>query len=143
MKPEETIDFHIRWAWLRIAKMYNQEASQHGLTQSTGFVLLNIDPNTGTPSTQLGPRMGMEPTSLTRTLKTMEEKGWIERVPDTADRRITRIKLTRDGMRLRKISRETVVSFNQRLLDQLDPIKVGHFKEVIQLIDQYTVKELP
>jgi len=116
MKPEETIDFHIRWAWLRIAKMYNQEATQHGMTQSIGFVLLNIDPKSGTPSTQLGPLMGMEPTSLSRTLKSMDERGLIEREQDDADKRVMRVKLTQEGKRLRNISRKTVVNFNDRLL---------------------------
>ena len=44
---------------------------------ATGFALLSIDPEKGTPSTSLGPKMGMEATSLSRTLKTMEEKGLI------------------------------------------------------------------
>ena len=38
-----------------------------------------IDPKKGTPSTSLGPKMGMEATSLSRTLKTMEIKNLITR----------------------------------------------------------------
>ena len=33
------------------------------------LLLLSIDPEKGTPSTSLGPKMGMEATSLSRTLK--------------------------------------------------------------------------
>lgn len=138
MKPEETIDFHIRWAWLKIAKMYNQEAARHGLTQSAGFVLLNIDPKAGTPSTQLGPMMGMEPTSLSRTLKTMEQKGWIYRAADGSDRRVTRIRLTEEGKKLRNISKQVVVAFNQRLINAIPENKLGHFMEVMQIINRYT-----
>lgn len=141
MKPEETIDFHIRWAWLRIAKMYNQEAAQHGMTQSIGFVLLNIDPRHGTPATQLGPMMGMEPTSLSRTLKTMDERGLINREQDEVDKRIVRVKLTEEGKRMRNISRKTVVGFNERLLAEVDKKKLEHFKDVIQIIHQHTMKE--
>lgn len=141
MKPEETLDFHVRWAWLKIAKMYNQEAAKHGITQTIGFVLLHIDPKQGTPSTQLGPQMGMEPTSLSRTLKTMEAKGWIARVKDDKDKRITRIFLTAEGLRLRNLSKDTVVHFNKKLLGVLSDEKLNHFKEVIQVIDQHTVKQ--
>ena len=74
MKPEETFDFHIRWAWARISRMYNAQAANFGGTMSIGYVLLNID-REGTPSTKLGPKMGMESRSLTRTLKGMEEMG--------------------------------------------------------------------
>lgn len=138
MKPEETIDFHIRCAWLKISKMYNQEALRHGLTQATGFVLLNIDPKGGTPSTRLGPLMGMEPTSLSRTLKSMEEKGWICRVDDNSDRRITRITLTAEGKKFRNISKQVVVSFNQRLLNVIPHEKLEHFREVMEIINKHT-----
>ncbi len=138
MKPEETIDFHIRWAWLRIAKMYNQLAAAHGLTQATGFVLLYVDPIIGTPSTQLGPMMGMEPTSLSRTLKTMEDKGWICKHSDQNDKRVMRILLTDEGKRLRDLSRNSVINFNNKLIESIPANKVRVFKEVIQIIDQHT-----
>ena len=111
------------------------------MTQSIGFVLLNIDPKSGTPSTQLGPLMGMEPTSLSRTLKSMDERGLIEREQDDADKRVMRVKLTQEGKRLRNISRKTVVNFNDRLLEEVDAKKLEHFKEVIQIIHQHTQKE--
>ena len=43
-----------------------------------GFALLNIEAE-GTPSTALGPKLGMEPTSLSRLLNSMEEKKMIAR----------------------------------------------------------------
>jgi len=140
MKSEDTIDFHLRWAWLKVSKMYNAIAAPHGLTQSTGFILLNIDPKEGTPSTQLGPMMGMEPTSLSRTLKTMEDKGLIRRNQDEADKRISRIQLTDEGERLRNISKDTVVQFNQDVLKELTQDQVDCFKEVVQVIDKHTSK---
>ena len=44
-----------------------------------GFTLLSIDPKTGTPSTALGPMMGIEATSLSRILKTLEDRDFIVR----------------------------------------------------------------
>ena len=72
----KTLDSVIKNTWQAIARMYNEEASQYGASMALGYALLNIDKD-GTPSTSLAPRLGMEPTSLTRTLKTMEEKGLI------------------------------------------------------------------
>ena len=54
---------------------------------SVGMVLLNIDKENGTPSTQLGPKMGMEPTSLSRTIKNMQDVGLIIRKADDRDGR--------------------------------------------------------
>jgi len=69
---EKTIDYALRATWMAVAKMYNEEAGKKGSTMATGFALISIDPENGTPSTSLGPKMGMEATSLSRTLKTME-----------------------------------------------------------------------
>ncbi|HAW19519.1 winged helix DNA-binding protein [Salibacteraceae bacterium] len=140
MKSDETIDFHIRWAWLKIAKMYNQEAVKHGLTQSTGFVLLSIDPVKGTPSTQLGPMMGMEPTSLSRTLKSMEERSWIKRKSDATDGRVTTVHLTEEGKRLREISKSTVIGFNKKVLAEVDKASFENFIHVIEVIEKHTSK---
>jgi DNA-binding MarR family transcriptional regulator len=85
--------------------------------------------------------MGMEPTSLSRTLRNMDERGLIQREQDDQDKRIIRVKLTREGKRLRDVSRKTVVKFNQRLLSEVSPQKLEHFKEIIQIIDQHTMKE--
>jgi DNA-binding MarR family transcriptional regulator len=112
MKPEETIDHPIRWAWHRIARRYNAEAAKYGGSMSIGYALLNIDQD-GTPSTKLGPKMGMEPRSLTRTLRNMEEKGLIKRVPDDKDGRMMRIMLTPEGKRMRDISKDAVIHFNE------------------------------
>lgn len=112
MKPEDTIDHPIRWAWHRIARRYNTEASKYGGSMSIGYALLNIDPE-GTPSTKLGPKMGMEARSLTRTLKNMEAKGLIERLPDGNDGRMMRVFLTPEGKRMRDVGKDTVIHFNE------------------------------
>ena len=57
---DKTIDYVLRTTWLAVQKMYNEEASAYGITMATGFTLLSVDPQKGTPSTSLGPKMGME-----------------------------------------------------------------------------------
>ena len=71
---------------------------------SVGMVLLNIDKENGTPSTQLGPKMGMEPTSLSRTIKNMQDVGLIVRKADDRDGRKSIIHLTPIGFRKKKCS---------------------------------------
>ena len=112
MKQEETVDFHIKRTWQSIAKMYNELAAGYGATMATGYVLLSIDKDTGTPSTALGPRMGMEATSLSRTLKSMEDKGLIERRPNPADGRSVLVFLTPFGIEKREDARAAVINFN-------------------------------
>ena len=100
---------------------------------STGYALLNIDQSDGTPSTKLGPKMGMEPRSLTRTLKSMEAEGLIKRVPDKTDKRKVNIILTPFGKKMRKISRDTVLKFNQKIKEKIPVDKLDTFFEVMNL----------
>ena len=99
---EVTIDYALRATWQAVARMYNEEAKHFGATMAVGFTLLSIDPKTGTPSTALGPKMGMEPTSLSRILKSMEGKGLIERRPNPEDGRSVLIHLTDFGLEKRR-----------------------------------------
>ena len=64
----------------------------------TAFTLLSIDPKKGTPSTSLGPKMGMEATSLSRILKVLEERNLIKREPNPEDGRGVLIHLTEFGL---------------------------------------------
>ena len=96
MKSEETIDFHIRWAWYNISRMYNLKAGEFGGSMAIGYALLNIDRD-GTPSTKLAPKMGMEPRSLTRMIKNLDQNGLIQKVSDKSDKRLVKIFLTDKG----------------------------------------------
>ena len=97
MKKEVTVDYNIKSAWHSISRMYNSYGVNFDVTASTGFVLLNIDAEKGTPATKIAPMMGLESRSLTRMLKSMEEKGWIYRQKDPEDGRSVRIFLSDEG----------------------------------------------
>jgi DNA-binding MarR family transcriptional regulator len=142
MKPEETIDFHIRKLWSRIARIYNSEAAKYGGSMAIGQILLNIEPE-GTPSTKLGPRMGMEARSLVRTLQTMEEAGLVKRIACQDDKRVVRILLTPKGKQMRDVSRQTVIRFNQRVQEEISAKDLANFHAVMdKLNDLLERKEL-
>ena len=133
---EKTIDYVLRTTWLAVQKMYNEEAAKFESTMATGFTLLSIDPDKGTPSTALGPKMGMEPTSLSRILKTMDELGLIQRRPNPEDGRGVLIHLTDFGREKREYSRERVLTFNETVREHLSQEKLNHFYEVAEIINE-------
>jgi len=133
---EKTIDYILRATWQAVARMYNDEASNYGATMATGFVLLSIDKEGGTPSTTLGPKMGMEATSLTRTLKSMEEKGLIIRKKNPVDGRGVLIYLTEFGKEKRELSKSTVLKFNDAVKQNVSAEKLLHFMEVSETINE-------
>lgn len=121
--------------------MYNAEASKFGGTMSVGYILLNIDKE-GTPSTKLGPKMGIEPRSLTRTLKMMEREELIVRKADTLDKRLVKVYLTHKGRLYRETSKQVVLNLNKYLQQHLAPAEwqsfLAQFERVNQLLDNYT-----
>ncbi|UII79114.1 MarR family winged helix-turn-helix transcriptional regulator [Flagellimonas sp. CMM7] len=124
-----TIDYALRATWQAVIKMYNEEARNYGLTMAIGFTLLSIDPKKGTPSTALGPKMGMEATSLSRILKSIEEKGYIQRKPNPKDGRGVLIHLTTLGLQKRKDSKDVVLRFNEVVREHVsDDDLLGFFK---------------
>jgi DNA-binding MarR family transcriptional regulator len=136
MRREETVDHHIKTAWHAIARMYNQQAAKYDATMSMGFVLLNINSEEGTPATKIAPLMGLEARSLTRLLKSMEEKGFIYREADKNDKRSVRIMLTKEGKKRKEKARETVIRFNDVVRHEIPTQKLSIFFEVLQHINQ-------
>lgn len=140
---DKTIDYVLKTTWLAVSKMYNEEAAKFDTTMATGLTLLNIDQEKGTPSTALGPKMGMEATSLSRILKTMEERGLIERHANPVDGRSVLIHLTDFGKEKRAYSREKVLTFNETIRNNVSEEKLNHFYEVAELInDMITNKKI-
>jgi DNA-binding MarR family transcriptional regulator len=115
--------------------MYNKEAFKFDSTMATGFALLNIEPS-GTPSSSLGPKLGMESTSLSRLLNSMENKKLIERQPNPKDGRGVLIFLTPFGKEKRDDSKAVVLNFNQVVEKKLSEIQIKHFFEVADCISE-------
>jgi DNA-binding MarR family transcriptional regulator len=130
MKPEETVDYNIKVAWHAISRMYNTQAAQNDITTSIGFVLLNIDQEKGTPATKIAPLLGLETRSLTRILRSMEEKGLIYKQGDSVDKRSVRIFLTPLGLEKKEVSRQTVRHFNLKIREKIPQNQLDVFFKV-------------
>lgn len=131
----KTIEYALRSTWQLITQMYNEKATEYDATMTMAFTLLSVDPE-GTPSTALGPKMGMEGTSLSRILNVMEEKNYIYRQPNPEDGRSVLIFLTEQGKEKRALSKETVLEFNNNIINNISPEKMNHFFEVIEVIKE-------
>lgn len=146
MKREETVDYHIKSAWHAISRMYNQQAAEEGFTTAIGFVLININSKEGTPATKIAPLIGLETRSLTRMLKTMEEKGLIFKKADPFDKRSVRIFLTEDGKEKKERSINTIMDFNQQIREVVSEEDLdtffGVFGKIQMVIEQVNGSEV-
>ena len=93
--------------------------------------------------------MGMEATSLSRTLKSMEEKGLVRREPNPEDGRGVLIKLTQEGLQKRKLSKSLVKKFNQAIEKTITESELKAFHKVADVImskledkSTFTLKEM-
>ncbi|MFC0185308.1 DNA-binding transcriptional regulator, MarR family [Pseudarcicella hirudinis] len=140
MKADKTVDYHIKSGWHAISRMYNSFAAQFDMTMAIGYVLLNIDKN-GTPATKIAPALGLEPRSLTRMLKTLEEKNWIRRETDDNDKRIVNVFLTEEGKLKRDQAKKGVIVFNNLVYEKVGEEKLNIFFEVMKEVSKIVETE--
>ena len=84
--------------------------------------------------------MGLESTSLGRTLKSMENNGLISRVPNEEDKRGVFILLTKKGKDLRSISKKNGNKFNKVILNKIGEKNLSIFFDVLKSING-TIKD--
>ena len=132
---EETYDYALKSTWQLVSNMYNREALKFESTMVSGFALLSIE-HKGISVTELGPKMGMESTSLSRLLNTMEERKLIKRTKNPEDGRGVIIKLTKFGKLKREDSKSVVMCFNKEIYKNLNNNEIKNFYKVINRISE-------
>ena len=130
------VDFVMRQGWKNIEKMYNNEASKYDVTFSIGFTLISIDPENGSPSTSIGPVMGLESNSISRILNSMENKNLITRRANPNDGRSIIISLTKLGIKKREIVIQKIREFKSILRSRIDPSDLDTFLRVSKQVNE-------
>ena len=136
MNTEKSIGYGIKASWHVISRMYNSYAMHYDVSISMAFVLLILDREVGMPSTHIAPSIGMESRSLTRLLKSMEEKGLIHKVQDAGDRRQVLIFLTEEGKKKQKLSKETIKKFNKLIELEIPQKDIDVFFKVLHQVNK-------
>lgn len=126
----------IRSSWIEIFKFYNEQNSKEIGTLSIAFVLMTINEKFGTQVTKIAPRMGMEPNSLSRLLKSLEEKELVFKRKDNKDKRKVYICLTENGLKLRNIAAERLFSLEKNIKDKILPTDLSSFYKVTDAISE-------
>jgi len=139
MDIKDTIDYQIKTTAHAMLKMYNHLAAKFSMSHATVLVLLSISKE-GTPSTSIAPSLGMEATSMSRIMNSLEENGLIYREKDKKDKRKVRVFLTKDGEIKRKIAKEMITDFNDLIREKIPKSKLNLFYEIMVEINQTMVE---
>jgi DNA-binding MarR family transcriptional regulator len=135
-KFTETVDSKLKTAWQVVNRMYNAEAVLHGGTIAMSHFLLNIDSQEGSYASSIAPRLGMESTSLSRIIQSLENKKLIQRVPDKTDKRKIKIILTSKGKEQKELAKSIVRNFNQMVESKIGKERVQEFFKTIDKITE-------
>ncbi|MFL5753552.1 MAG: MarR family winged helix-turn-helix transcriptional regulator [Bacteroidia bacterium] len=138
----ETIDSKLKTAWQVVSRMYNAEAVLHDGTIAMAHFLLNIDSQEGSYASDIAPRLGMESTSLSRIIQSLDEKKLIQRIPDKTDKRKIKIVLTAKGKEQKELAKNIVRDFNRKVEQKLGREKILEFFKTIDKITELAEERL-
>lgn len=143
VKSQETIDYFLKIVWQTVANRYNQLVTEFGITQSIGYLLINIDEQEGTTVSNAAALLGLKSTSLSRMLNQLETTGLIYRESNPGDKRSVKIYLTDLGKEKRHLARGVVKQFNTYLNTHINEADKQYLINMLEKINQLTLNYKP
>jgi len=143
IRSQETIDYFLKIVWQTVANRYNQTVSEFGITQSIGYLLINIDEQEGTTVSNAAALLGLKSTSLSRMLNQLEKMGLIYRELNPGDKRSVKIYLTDLGKEKRHMARAVVKQFNSYLNAHISENDKQYLIQMLEKINQLTLNYKP
>ncbi|WP_025140058.1 MarR family winged helix-turn-helix transcriptional regulator [Achromobacter sp. DH1f] len=87
-------------------------------------------------SAELAAAAKLDLARTSRTLGALCEKGWLRRLPDSADRRVVRIEATEHGLNRYRALLPEVLHLNDLLVQDLDAAEVAQLRDLLARIEQ-------
>jgi DNA-binding MarR family transcriptional regulator len=143
IKHQETIDYFVKIVWQTMANRYNQLVTEFGITQSIGYLLINIDEAEGTTVSQAAALLGLKSTSLSRMLSQLEKSGLIYRESNEGDKRSVKIYLTDLGKEKRHQARGVVRQFNNYLNKHINEHDKQYLTDMLKKLNRLTINYKP
>ena len=143
MKHQEPIDYYLKVVWQNIANRYNQIAAEFGITQSVGYLLINIHETEGTTVSEVAGLLGLKSTSLSRMLNNLESEGLIYRQGHKTDKRSVKVFLTEKGQEKRHLARVVVRKFNDYLNAHFSEAEREQLVQSLEKINDLTINYNP
>lgn len=97
---EDCLCFGTRLAARRLTEFYEARLAPHGVNLPQFGLLGAIGEMREASISDLARRLELDPSTLSRTLRPLEENSWIEIFADPSNLRVRRVRLTADGKAL-------------------------------------------
>ena len=129
-----SLGFMLRLAQIRAFDAYFREFTDISLTPGTISMLTIIEANPGIRQGVLARRLRIKPANMTKTVRALENDGYVERHVPSDDRRALELKLSAKG-------REAVLTFLDRTrrheMESFGPLELAEREELMRLLTKY------
>jgi DNA-binding MarR family transcriptional regulator len=96
-RTEESVGFLMKQVVELLSRALDARMSEHSLTDAQWRPLLLLSHNSPGTATQVARSVGCDTGATTRMLDRLEDKGLLQRIRSTDDRRVQRLELTEEG----------------------------------------------
>ena len=124
----------IRKASRRVTQIYDQQLEAYGLTITQYGLLGHLKALDGISIGALAEALVMDSTTLTRTLKPLETKGWVASNADARDARSRRLHLTATGLAAYSAAHPAWASAQQQIATAMGAKNLARLTETIDLL---------
>ncbi|AXH16254.1 MarR family winged helix-turn-helix transcriptional regulator [Malaciobacter mytili] len=130
---KNSIGFKINQTANRINNRFNEVLNQYDIAPEQRATLEIIKTDKNTNQKEIASILGKNKTTISRSLKALEKKGFIKRVEIKEDKRVNIIELTQKGEEVLKESAKSVAQFRQNLSLNLQEEEI---KQLFSLLDK-------
>ncbi|GAA2042961.1 hypothetical protein GCM10009839_52470 [Catenulispora yoronensis] len=111
-----------------------RQMTQLGLHLGQELLIVDLHQHPGTTQADLVGRIGMEQPTIAKAITRMERAGFVERVADPGDRRVTRLHLTEQGEDVVQAVISAWADIESRAVDGLTPAEADHLTRLLNTV---------
>lgn len=128
---QNSIAFKINKTANNINSIINHILSEHNIAIEQRVAMEIIKNETDVTLTKIAGILSKDKTTISRTLRTLEKKGFINKIDSENDRRVNFIELTLKGENTLKDSEEVVNNFRYDLISKMSENEIEIFFELL------------
>ena len=126
---------------LRCANGLNRERAKfYGLNDLETIILIHIGLMKNPSQKDISEKLGAPKQTVNNIIKSLEEDGQIDLIPDENDKRIRILRLTSKGEKNRDVRIKPIVESNKRIYEKLGGKKASEIRDNLKLLNS-TIKE--
>jgi len=138
-KLKQSIGFNINKTANLINSSFNQKLQLHGIALEQRATLEILEFEKNVTQTKIAQILGKDKTTISRTLKTLEKKGFIKK--EELNKRTYLIKLTKIGKEVLEESSQTVQEFRTKVSSKLTQNEIDQLFNILNKVSSILNEE--